>query len=79
MMDILEKEEDKADWQDHDPDNRVIKSWVKEGKQPTGMEMNFKTPEVQAYRKVLFTLKLKQVEGKKDYNSQAKVIGEHNG
>ena len=28
-----------------------------------GMEINFKTPEVQAYRKVLSALKLKQVEG----------------
>ena len=27
-----------------------------------GTEMNFKTPEVQAYRKVLSALKLKQVE-----------------
>ena len=62
-MKILGKEEDKANWQDRDPNIKIIKSWLKEGQQPTGTEMNFKTPEVQAYRKVLSALKLKQVEG----------------
>ena len=63
MKRILGKDEDKANWQDWDPNIRIIKSWLKEGQQPTGTEMNFKTPEVQAYRKVLSSLKLKQVEG----------------
>ena len=62
-MKILRKEEDKANWQDRDPNIKIVKSWLKEGQQPTGTEMNFKTPEVQAYRKVLSALKLKQVEG----------------
>ena len=62
-MKILRKEEDKANWQDQDPNIKIVKSLLKEGQQPTGTEMNFKTPEVQAYRKVLSALKLKQVEG----------------
>ena len=62
-MKILGKEEDKANWQDRDPDIKIVKSWLKEGQQLIGRDSNFKTPEVQAYRKVLSTLKLKQVEG----------------
>ena len=58
-----EKEEDKADWQDRDPNIKIVKSWLNEDQQPTGTEKNFKTPEVQAYRKVLSALKLKRVEG----------------
>ena len=60
---ILEKEENKAEWQDRYPEIRIPKSWLKDNKQPARMEMNFKTPEVLAYRKVLSTLRLKQVEG----------------
>ena len=62
-MKILEKDEDKADWQDKDPDIRIVKRWLKDRLQPTGKEMNYKTPKVQAYRKVLSALKLKPVEG----------------
>ena len=62
-MKILRKDEDKAYWQDKDPDIQIIKGWLKEGQQPTGKEMNYKTPEVQAYRKVLSALRLKQVDG----------------
>ena len=62
-MKILGKDEDKADWQDKDPDIRIVKGWLKEGQQPIGMEMNYKTPEVQACRKVLSALRLKQMEG----------------
>ena len=40
-----------------------MKEWLKEGQQPTGLEMNFKMAEVQAYRKMLYALKLKPVEG----------------
>ena len=36
-LEILKKEEDKADWQDQDADLRTIKSWVKEKKQPVGI------------------------------------------
>ena len=62
-MKILGKDKDKANWQDKDPDIKIVKGWLKEGQQPMGKDMNYKTPEVQAYRKVLSTLKLKQVEG----------------
>ena len=41
----------------------MVKGWLKEGQQAMGTEMNYKMPEVQAYRKVLSALKLKQVEG----------------
>ena len=62
-MKILGKEEDKAKWQDRDPDIKIVIGWLKEGQQPTGTEMNFQTSEVQAYRKFLSVLKLKPVEG----------------
>ena len=61
-MKILRKDKDKGDWQDKDPDIRIVKCWLKEGQQPTGKEMNYKTPKVQAYRKALSVLRLKQVE-----------------
>ena len=47
MMKILGKEEDKANSQDQDPNIKTVKGWLKEGRQPTGTEKNFKTPEVQ--------------------------------
>ena len=62
-LEILKKEEDKADWQDQDADLRTIKSWVKEKKQPVGIEMNFQTSEVQAYRKIITALELRPIEG----------------
>ena len=30
-MRILGKDEDKADWQDRDPDIKIVKGWLKEG------------------------------------------------
>ena len=62
-MKLLERDEDKADWQDKDPNIELVKNWVKEGSQPTGTEMNYRSPDIQAYRKVLSALKLKQIEG----------------
>ena len=62
-MKILKKDEDKADWQDKDPDITLVKNWVKEGRQPKGTEMNYRSPNIQAYRKVLAALKLRPVEG----------------
>ena len=37
-MKILERDEDKADWQDKDPDIALVKNWVKEGRQPKGTD-----------------------------------------
>ena len=62
-MKLLEKDEDKADWQAKDPIIVLVKSWVKEGQQPRGTEMNYRAPDIQAYRKVLVALKLRPVEG----------------
>ena len=62
-MKLLEKDKDKADWQDKDPIITLVKSWVKEGRQPRGTEMNYRAPDIQAYRKVLAALKLRPVEG----------------
>ena len=62
-MKLLETDEHKANWQDKDPIITLVKSWVKEGQQPRGTEMNYRAPHVQAYRKVLVALKLRSVEG----------------
>ena len=40
-----------------------MKSWVKEGRQPKGTEMNYISPDIQGYPKVLAALKLRPVEG----------------
>ena len=63
MMKLLETDKNKSDWQDKDQIIKLVKSWVKEGQQPKGTEMNYRAPEVQAYRKVLAALKLRPVEG----------------
>ena len=35
-MKILGREEDKANWQDQDPDIKIVKGWLKEGGSPQG-------------------------------------------
>ena len=45
-MNILEKDEHKADWQDKDLNIEIEKNWVRECQQPMGKEMNYMTPEV---------------------------------
>ena len=63
MMKLLETDKHKANWQDKDPIITLVKSWVKEGRQPRGTEINYRAPDIQAYRKVLAALKLRPVEG----------------
>ena len=60
---MLQNDEDKADHQDKDKAIKLVKEWVKEGRQPTERYMNYKDADVHAYRKVLTTLKLVPVEG----------------
>ena len=60
---ILKNDEDKANHQDQDKTIKLVKEWVREGRQPMGLDMNFKNSDVLAYRKVLLTLKLVLVEG----------------
>ena len=62
-MKILGRDEDKADWQDKDPNIELVKNWIKEGRQPMGTEINYRSPDIQTYRKVLSALKLRPVEG----------------
>ena len=45
-MKILERDEDKADWQDKDPDIALVKNWVKEGQQPKGTDMNYRSIDI---------------------------------
>ena len=62
-MKLLKTDKQKADWQDKDPTITLVKTWVKEDQKPRGTEMNYRDPDVQAYRKVLAALKLRPVEG----------------
>ena len=52
-MRILKIDKDKADCQDQDETIKIVKEWVKEGQQPTGTDMNFKNPDLLAYRKLI--------------------------
>ena len=62
-MKILKTNEQKADWQDKDPTIALVKTWLKEDRKPTSMELNYRDPDLQAYRKILAALKLRPVKG----------------
>ena len=63
MMKILKTNEQKADWQDKDPIIALLKTWLKQDRKPTSMELNYRDPNLQAYRKILAALKLILVKG----------------
>ena len=62
-MKILKTNEQKADWQDKDPTIAQVKTWLKDDRNPRGRELNYRDPDLQAYRKILAVLKLRPVEG----------------
>ena len=62
-MKLLKTDKQKADWQDKDQTMTLVKTWVKEDQKPRGTEMNYRDPDMQAYRKILAALKLRPVEG----------------
>ena len=62
-MKILKTSKQKADWQDKDPIIALVKTWLKEDRKPTSTELNYRDPNLQAYRKILAALKLRPVEG----------------
>ena len=63
MMKILKTDEQKADWQDKDPTIALVKTWLKEDRKSTSTELNYRNPNLQAYRKILAALKLRPVKG----------------
>ena len=49
-----------------DEDQKLIKKWVAENKEPMGAEMNFRSTDVQAYIRILPTIKLHPMEDPKE-------------
>ena len=62
-MEILKTEEQKADWQDKDQTIKLVKTWLREKRTPTNLEMNYRDTDVQSYRKFMTSMELRPVEG----------------
>ena len=60
-MEILRTEEQKVDWQDKDQTIKLVKTWLREKRMPTNLELNYRNTDMQSYRKLMTSMELKPV------------------